>query len=176
MRRPAAVALLLALAGCGPGESRPALMAPQGMAYGPRHAGSVSVTASGGCVDCAAGQARLSAAQLQAAAIQGLRDSGLFAQVLAQPPAGHDLALRIFRVDAPLFGFDMRCTIEVGWTLTRPGDPTPVWQQAIETSHTARTSDTFAGVERVRLCWEGAARNNLAEGLRRLATLPLPPR
>ncbi len=168
-------ALPLALAACGPGESRPALMAPPMQAMAVRHAGSLSVAASGGCEACGPGQARLSATHFQQAAELALRQSGLFTAVVP-PPAGHDLALRIFRADAPVIGFDMRCTMEVGWTLTRPGQAEPVWQQALETSHTATMADAFAGVERVRLCWEGAARANLVAGLGHLARLPLPPR
>jgi hypothetical protein len=171
-----AAALLLALAACGPGQSRPVSMAPPMDAVVARHAGTLAVSASGGCEDCGAGQARLSAAQLREAAVLALRASGLFVAVADQPPTGHDLALRIFRVDAPMFGFDMRCTVEIGWTLTRAGQASPVWQQAIESRHNATVGDAFAGVELVRLCWEGAVRNNLAEGIGRLARLPLRPR
>lgn len=183
MRRLAAALPLLALAGCEPGESRPTLMAPPMMATTVRHAGTVRVAASGGCEDCASGEARLSAAQLREAAVQALRGSALFAAVQEGPaagpegpPPGYDLALHIFRVDVPVLGFDMRCTVELGWTLSRPGAAGPVWQQAIETTQTARVGDAFAAVERVRLCWEGAVRTNLAEGIGRLARLPLPPR
>ena len=48
-----------------------------------------------------------------------------------------------------------------------------VWQESIASEYTATPGDAFAAVKRLRLATEGAAKNNIAEGLSRISKLSL---
>ena len=67
----------------------------------------------------------------------------------------------------------MTATIETSWTLTRLSDHAVIWQKSITTSHTAKTGEAFAGVTRLRLATEGAARDNIQDAITHLSLLPL---
>jgi hypothetical protein len=46
-------------------------------------------------------------------------------------------------------------------------------RKAVKSAYTARLSDAFEGVTRLRLAVEGAVRQNITEGLQAIAALPL---
>jgi len=63
--------------------------------------------------------------------------------------------------------------MEAGWTLKRVETDKVVWQESIVSEHRATPGDAFAAVKRLRLATEGAAKNNIAEGLSRISKLSL---
>jgi hypothetical protein len=89
--------------------------------------------------------------------------------------AGGDylLSVVLFSMDQPTMGFDFTVKMEAGWTLKRANTGATVWQEAIRSVYTATTDDSFAAITRLRLATEGAARNNIAEGLSKISKLNL---
>ena len=67
----------------------------------------------------------------------------------------------------------MTVTLEITWSLTRVKDDEVVWRKAIVSSLTAKAGEAFAGVTRLRLANEGAARKNMAAGIAAIADLYL---
>jgi hypothetical protein len=63
--------------------------------------------------------------------------------------------------------------LEAGWSLVRTSDSKVVLRQVIKSSHTATMGDSFAGVKRLQLAVEGAARANIEQGLAAIAALDL---
>ena len=70
------------------------------------------------------------------------------------------LTVTLSSIDKRVFGRTVR--MEAGWTLQRADAGTVVWQESIISEHT----DTD-----IRLATEGAARNNIAQGLRKISKL-----
>jgi hypothetical protein len=58
--------------------------------------------------------------------------------------------------------FGRTVSMEAGWTLRRADAGTVVWQESIISEHTDAD---------IRLATEGAARNNIAQGLRKISKL-----
>jgi hypothetical protein len=63
--------------------------------------------------------------------------------------------------------------MEAGWTLKRANNGAVVWQESVKSEHTATTSDAFVGVTRLKMATEGAAKNNVAQGLEKISKLTL---
>lgn len=75
------------------------------------------------------------------------------------------------KVDQPFMGFDMTVTTTVTYNLAERATGRNVFQQSLSTPYTARMSDAFLGVERLKLANEGSVRSNierLIESLTRL--------
>ena len=89
------------------------------------------------------------------------------------PFGDYVLTVVIISVDQPSMGFSFTVKMEAGWTLKRAAGGAPVWQESIRSQHTAGATDASAGVERLRLATEGAARNNIAQGLSSISKLNL---
>jgi hypothetical protein len=78
-------------------------------------------------------------------------------------------------VISPNAGFDMTVTAVTEWQLTEVAGGRMVLEEYISTPFTATVGDAFTGVARLRLANEGAARENIKEGIRRLSELRLLP-
>ena len=107
---------------------------------------------------------------------QALRDSidkaGLFAKVSTEG-ARYRLTGFIGKVDQPMFGFSMTVKMEVSYTLKDTQSGNTVWTRDINSEYTAKASAAFAGVERLRLANEGAARENILQAVTGMAGLTL---
>jgi hypothetical protein len=68
----------------------------------------------------------------------------------------------------------MTVTVEVTWTLARQSDHQIIWQKSITSTYTAKTGEAFAGVTRLRLATEGAARLNIRDAIGQMGALNLP--
>ena len=73
-------------------------------------------------------------------------------------------------MDQPSFGLAFTVKMEAAWSLKK-ADGTVVMQESIKSEGTASMSDAFAGVERLRMANEAAARNNIAAGLAKIGAL-----
>lgn len=150
---------------------------PESMAVTPseihhQHATSVSVNVTGGKETSAAGASQIADADIKAAIIQSIRQSKLFETV--GPAANYRLDVFLARLSQPKFGFSMTVTLEMNWTLTQADPDQVIWQRGIATTYTAKTGEAFAGVKRLRLATEGAARMNIQEALAAISSLDLP--
>ncbi len=138
-----------------------------------KHAKSVGVTTAGGQETEATGKAQISNAAFSQALINSINNSKTFSSAVQGKGGDYQLTVTIFNMEQPSFGLSFTVKLEAGWTLTRADTGAVVWQESIKSEHTATTSDAFAAVERLRLATEGAARNNIAQGLTKISSLKL---
>jgi hypothetical protein len=148
-------------------------MVPTAFDNAKRHAQSVSVAVSGGRETDATDKPQISDAAFTQALTQAIAQSRTFSRVVTGAGGDYLLTVALTGLDQPSFGFSFTVKMEAGWTLRRASTGAVVWQQAILSEHTATTSDAFAAVTRLRLATEGAARNNIAQGLARISRLEL---
>lgn len=131
----------------------------------------VIVTVEGGQATDPMWMSKISNPEFRAAVVASLRRSGLFHEVLESGNAAFRLELLLEALDQPMAGFNMTVALRVEWRLLRLPDRTEIWRDRIQSMHTAEFGKAFAGVKRLRLATEGAARENIEEGLKRLAAL-----
>jgi len=163
----------LFLGGCAtPAQSN--AMVPTSLGSVTKHPESLSVSVTGGSETSAAGASQISASDFATALSQSIQQSGLFARIMPSgQPGDYRLDVAIVRLKQPMFGFSMTATVETNWTLTRLRDQSVLWRKAITTSHTTKTGEAFAGVTRLRLATEGAARDNIQDAITQLSAVPL---
>jgi hypothetical protein len=160
------------LAGCAsPSTSQG--MTPTAIQTTNKHAKTISVTTSGGQETSSVGKSQISDVAFAQAITDSINNSKTFSQVIQGKGADYLLNVTIFNMDQPSFGFSFTVKMEAGWSLRRADTGAVVWQESIKSEHTATTSDAFAGVERLRLANEGAAKENIAQGLSKISALSL---
>ncbi len=137
-----------------------------------QHPKSASVKVGGGSETSSLGKSQIADADFAAALVESINKSKTFAKVIQGNGADYLLSVTIVSMDQPSFGLSFTVKMETVWTLTR-ADGSAVWKESIKSEHTATTGDAFAGVTRLKLANEGAARNNIAMGLSKIAKLRL---
>lgn len=135
------------------------------------HTQSVTVAVGGGKETNSTGKSQISDTAFAEAISNAITSSKVFSSVIKGAGGDTILTVTIFNIDQPSFGFSFTVKMEAGWTLKRADTGAVIWQESIKSEHTATTSDAFAGVERLRLANEGAAKNNIAEALRKISAL-----
>lgn len=163
---------LLALGGCATPASHQSMI-PADFDVVRKHPATVNVTTSGGRETEAIGKSQISNETLAKALTEAITKSQTFSRVVQGNGADYLLTVSIFSVEQPSFGLSYLVKMEVGWTLKRADTDKIVWQEAIKSEHTATPGDAFAAVKRLRLATEGAARNNIAQGLAKISKLSL---
>lgn len=170
------VLLLLAsafiLGGCASPATHEA-MVPASIQTVKKHPQTVNVAVAGGQETDAMGKSQISNSTLQKALTEAIEKSKTFSQVVPGTGGNYLLTVNIFNIDQPNFGLNLTTKLEAGWTLKRADTGTVVWQESIRSEHTSTVSDAFVAVERLRLATEGAARNNIAQGLAKISNLSL---
>lgn len=134
---------------------------------------SVAVTVVGGRKTSPAGASQIADTDFAEALIRSIRESRLFAAANEQGATYH-LEAFISVLQQPLFGFNMTATLEVSYRLVNSKNGEVMLDKTISTSYTATTRDAFAGVTRLRLANEGAARANIEEVIQAISALKLP--
>jgi hypothetical protein len=170
--RLAALAGLAAVIGGCATPMAPQNMVPTTVATGKQHPGSVSVDVSGGA-DPAKTPFKISNDMLKQALTESITKYRTFSRVVEGKGGDYLLTVQIFNLDQPLMGMSMTVKMEAGWTLKRADGGATVWQETISSQHTTGAGEAFAGVERVRMATEGAARSNIATGLAKISQLNL---
>lgn len=160
------------LAGCASPTSFDA-MVPASVNTERRHAQSVTVSVSGGQETDAAGKPQISNDAFRQALTESITRSRGFSRVVQGSGGDYLLSVSLLNLDQPSFGFSFTVKMEAGWTLRRASGGAPVWQESIRSEFTATTSDAFAAVTRLRLATEGAARENISQGLAKISRLNL---
>lgn len=133
---------------------------------------SVAVTVTGGKETNSAGKSQIADSEFRLAIIDSIQKSQVFSKV-ADSGTDYALTVTIVSMNQPSFGLDFTVKMEAAWTLKRVDTGAVAWQEVIKSEHTATTSDAFAGVARLRMADEGAARNNISQGLSKIAKLKL---
>ncbi|MBL9187742.1 MAG: hypothetical protein JNK23_09710 [Opitutaceae bacterium] len=160
------------LGGCATASNSTAMIATSA-APANKHTGSVSVNVTGGAETSAMGASNISNTDFASAIQASITQSQLFAKILAEQ-SDYRLDVQIVRLDRPMFGTSFTVNLEATWRLFRRGEPKPVWEKAVASSFTATMGDAFAGVTRLRLANEGAARANIKDAIAQMGTLTLP--
>lgn len=116
---------------------------------------------------------RVSDQSLNQAYQESLRRLGLMADV---PDAGHyELRVQLLAMAQPPLPVQPDVAVSVNYTLTERGATAPLYQRTLRTNASAGVSDSLNPHEQLRMASESALRNNIAELIRELASLQLPP-
>jgi hypothetical protein len=134
-----------------------------------KHSQSVSISVTGG----KEGGMQISDATFMKALADSIAKSQTFSRVVEGKGGDYFLTVSVFNLEQPAFGFSFTINMEAGWTLQRVNDGTIVWQESIKSTHTATVEDAFVGAKRMQLATEGAARNNIKQGLAKISQLRL---
>ena len=171
--RIAAIGMSLALlASCATPASREGTAITE-RAPGKPIAGTVSVETRGGAETDGLASANIADADFKAAIESSIVKSSLFKSVVPGKGGDYELSVVVSQLSKPLFGANFKVDMETGWSLVKAADKSVVMRKVIKSSHTATMGDAFAGVTRLRLAVEGAARNNISLGLQAIAELGL---
>lgn len=168
--------LLCAVAAFLAGCATPATymgMVPTTFETAKKHPQTIGVSVKGGQETELTGTPKISDATFTQALVDSITKSQMFSRVVQGKDADYLLTVTIFSMEQPLFGLTYTVKMEAGWTLQHADNGTVVWQESIKSEHTATFSDAVVAVTRLRLATEGAARNNIAQGLTKISQLKL---
>lgn len=165
-------AVVLWLAGCAAPATKQALIVDD-TSFSAENPYSVSVNASGGGETGAMGYTNISNDDLAGAIEDSIVKSGLFSSVVKGNDADYKLSVSLISMSKPMFGLDFKIDMEMAWSLVNTRTGEAVMKESIKSSHTATPGDAFIGTTRVRLAVEGAAQNNIRQGLQKIAELSL---
>lgn len=90
-----------------------------------------------------------------------LRSAGLLSG--GKQLGSHFLTVHLEKIDQPFVGLDMTVTASVNYVLTERATGKSVYTKTITRPYTAKFSDAFMGVERLRVANEGAAKVNIQQ-------------
>jgi hypothetical protein len=168
----AALGLAALLAACATQPEVAAMQARVPVVAKARVDGDVLVLVTGGVAAGEAVGGTISDADFKAATENSLARAGLFRGIGKDASARYSLKAFMTR-QSPTYGMSFTVDLEVGWTLVENASQKVLWRKVIASRHTATVSDAFAGVNRARMGFEGAARKNIEAVLQELAQLPL---
>jgi hypothetical protein len=101
---------------------------------------------------------------------QALRDSLKGMKLYADLPGSRYLLdVHLVNLDQPLMSFDTTVTASVKYLLSERATKKAVLDELVVAKHTTTMSESWYGVERLKLANEGAIRDNIVEFIRRLS-------
>jgi len=159
------------LSGCATASKSDAMVAKP-VAVTHASSSDVSVSVLGGKDTTKMGASQISDDAFAQALRDSISQSGLF-KAVAATGGRYKLSAFIGKVDQPMMGFNMTVKMEVSYTLVDTKSGKAVWSKNIASEHTAKPSEAFAGVTRLRLANEGAARDNIEQALTEMSALQL---
>jgi hypothetical protein len=160
------------LTGCASSPSREALVVGD-VSFDTKHPYSVSISTSGGGETSATGYSNIPNEDLAAAIEESITTSGLFSSVIKGDGADYKLSVSLISMSKPMFGFSFTIDMEMAWSLVNARTGDAVMRESIKSSYTATAGEAFAAVTKIRIAVEGAAQNNIREGLQKIAALSL---
>ncbi|MEJ1963864.1 MAG: hypothetical protein WDO56_20835 [Gammaproteobacteria bacterium] len=166
------IALAIVLSGCA-SPTKPDAMVAAPPASVHKSASDVSVSVAGGKETSKTGASQISDEAFVQALRESIEKAGLFSKV-SPGAARYRLTAFIGKVDQPSFGFSMTVKMEVSYTLTDTQSNKAVWTHNVASTHTTPAGEAFAGVTRLRLATEGAAKDNITEAITNVSALNLP--
>jgi hypothetical protein len=160
------------LSGCAT-ATQTAAMAPKTEWHVRKNAQTVTIQVGGGSATSSMGASQIANDDFARAIQQAVIDSGLFAKADLAGSGDYRLDVQIVRLQQPLFGASFNVVLETTWRLSKQSDRSVVWEKSITSNFTATMGDAFAGVTRLRLATEGAARNNVSDAISQIGALTL---
>jgi hypothetical protein len=170
---PLAVAVMLCWSGCAAPTQTSAMVGVPQLGSVHQSPSSLAVSVMGGRETSAVGASQISNQDFAQALKDSIGAAGLFSKIGAVDGSRYQLNAFISRLNQPMMGFSMTVTMEVSYTLVDSQAKKTIWEQSITSEHTASAGEAFAGVTRLRLATEGAARQNIESLIRELAKLNL---
>lgn len=164
--------VIVGLTGCSSSATREAMVASD-VQIAKKHDRSVSVRTGGGAETTAMDSSNVADADLKAAIEDSITKTKVFKSVLQGKDADYDLAVSIVKLDKPVFGLTFTVNMEATWVLVKQSDKSVAMKKSIQSSSTATFSDAAVAVTRLRLAVEGAAKQNIEQGLQAIAALSL---
>jgi len=168
----ATISLALVLTGCASPASREA-MTPQVLAVSKQHPYSLHVQTSCGSETGAMDSSNISDADLKAAIEDAITQSKIFTSIVQGSGGDYELSVRVVSLSKPTFGATFTVDMETAWSLTKTVGRSVVMRNSVKSSGKATMGEAFAGVTRLRMAVENAARENISQGLKAIAELNL---
>lgn len=147
-----------------PGAMKPALEGH----FAPEPARSVNIQTSGGQETFPLGRSKISNRGFTEALAAALEESGLLYGVVDRA-GDYVLDVHIEELRQPHFAWTMEVRLVTSWSLKPRGEHEPTWSAVIATDYAVPFPVEFAGIKRLRLANEGAARSNIEEAIDELA-------
>ncbi|MEA3232968.1 MAG: hypothetical protein U9Q05_14525 [Thermodesulfobacteriota bacterium] len=164
------LASILLVSGCA-SPSKSVNMVPKNLNIKNQYPYSVNVEVGGGSKTNPLWTSQISDQAFREAITNSLTQSGIFSKVINGSNADYLLEVIITNCNQPIVGFDMTVSMVTHWELTNLKTNKEIWEDFISSSYTATVGDAFAGIKRLRLANEGAARENIKEGISTLSSL-----
>jgi len=136
---------------------------------------TVSVNESTGGIDPKPlWSSQISDAEFTIALTDSLKKSGVFQYVTTgSNNADYILDVKILSYDQPWNGADMKVSIETRWKLSDAKTKQVVWSEKFPSYYKAVWISALTDTQRIKKAHEGAVRNCIREGIRRISLLNL---
>ena len=148
-------------------------MIPETASIEKTHPYSVNVEVTGGRATEPTGTPQIANNAFDKAITETLIKAKTFAKVQDNKAGNYELSVIIFDVQQPSSGGSASVTMETGWTLTNRLTGEVVWQQALRSTYTASSDSDITFVGRLKKATEGAAKDNIKQGVTEIARLNL---
>jgi len=163
------ISVVLLMTGCAT-PIQPAEMTPASFEIQNKHDASVQLKVEGGQETNPVGFEQISGTNFQQAIADAIRNSGVFSH-FKESGADYKLSVGIISVNQPAFGLNVFVSMAAQWKLTRIATGEVVLQEVIIKSSTAGMDKGILGTTRCRKATQGAAQENIKEGIFRLSQL-----
>lgn len=160
------------LAGCASPASTDA-MAARGVQNIQRFQKTVAVSTQGGRETGAMDSSNISDSDFAKAIETSIINNGVFTRIVPSNDSDYILNVSIVNMSKPLFGASFTVDMEAAWSLTNAVSKKAVMRESIKSSATATMGQALVGVTRLQLAVEGAARENIRQGLLAISKLQL---
>ncbi len=168
----ALVASIGLLSGCAMATVSKAMI-PETAGVEKTHPYSVNVEVTGGRATEPTGTPQIANETFEEAITATLVKTKTFAKVRDKKAGNYELNVIIFNVQQPSSGGSASVTIETGWTLTNRLTGEIVWQKALRSTYTASSDSDVTFVGRLKKATEGAAKDNIKQGVTEITRLNL---
>ena len=150
-------------------------MIPETASVEKTHPYSVNVDVTGGRATEPIGQPQIANEAFTKAITETLVKTKTFAKVKETKSGNYRLSVIIFNVQQPSSssGGSASVTMETGWTLTNLLTGDIVWQKALRSTYTAASNSELTFTGRLKRAMEGAAKDNIKQGVTEIARLSL---
>jgi hypothetical protein len=166
------IAIVALVEGCASPATKQEIIVDE-TSFGTQHPYSVTVIAGGGGETDATGYTNISNEDLAGAIEESILNAGLFSSVVKGDGADYKLSVYLISMSKPMFGFSFTVDMEMSWSLVNTKTGEAVMRESVKSSHTATAGEAFAAVTRIRIAVEGAAEDNIRQGLQKIAKLSL---
>jgi hypothetical protein len=167
-----AAGVIAGLAGCASPTVASAMVAEPAVVHH-RSSKAVFIGVSGGSATASTGASQISNEDFADALRASIERSGVLGAVVDERAAEVLLRAEIGVLTQPLMGFSMTVGLEVFYELVDRVSGESLLARNVSSEYTAAAGDALAGIRRLRLATEGAARENIDQLLVLISDLRL---